>query len=60
MNHFKNVTLFVFQVDLRVIVTDSSLHFFDHKSLPVQVYTDQDEWVCVFVCELQHQLWSFD
>ncbi|XP_003385293.1 PREDICTED: phosphopantothenoylcysteine decarboxylase-like [Amphimedon queenslandica] len=34
-----------FEIDIKVIATDSSLHFFDHSSLPVQVYTDKDEWI---------------
>ncbi|CAE1232282.1 PPCDC [Acanthosepion pharaonis] len=31
-------------IEIRLVVTDKSLHFFDAKSVPVDIYKDEDEW----------------
>ena len=32
------------KVNVEVLATDNSLHFFNEDTIPVKVYRDQDEW----------------
>ncbi|KAI7830320.1 flavoprotein [Gamsiella multidivaricata] len=32
------------QVEVKVVTTDAALHFFDRKTIPVEVLADRDEW----------------
>ena len=39
------ISLFIFQFDVRVVATEKALHFFDRAAISsVQLYEDKHEW----------------
>ncbi len=37
------------QLEIQVVATKASLHFFDITKLPVKCYTDEEEWVIIII-----------
>lgn len=34
----------LFQVQLKLLATQNSFHFFDRALIPIEIYEDKDEW----------------
>ena len=47
---FNASSISYFQLDIQIVPTEHSQHFFDPKSLPVKVHYDQDEWTVCMNC----------